>query len=517
MVSARRPLAAVVAAVLTGSLLAACGGGGGRPSSSPTTVARPSTLPPGTAPSPPAPPRASVQWSSCQGSAGPKGYDCATVMVPRNPTHPDGTTIGMALDRHRATGAKVGSLLVNPGGPGASGVDGLPDLVAHMPASLLARFDVVGFDPPGVARTAPITCLDSAGLAQYFHVDPAPPTPAGLAALVATDRTFAAGCQARSGAELPYVSTVDAAEDLDLVRAALGDSKLTYLGFSYGTLLGATYAGLFPTHVRAMVLDGALDPALPTIDQLDQQAASIDGQLQLFFRTCAQQTSCPWRPAGDPTAAFEALVAKVRATPLPAQHTARTVGPAELLYGTAVTLYSTASWNDLAYALAGRQQGRRHRLSDPLRPLHRPAERWLVQQPLRGQRGHQLPRRPGPLTGGHHRGGAGRGGRRPHFRACRISTVRRPVRSGRCRRPVASDRSRPPGSPPIVVVGSTGDPITPYHWAQSLAGELSHGVLLTRVGDGHTGYESSSCVRQAVDQYLITLAPPPAGTRCASN
>jgi pimeloyl-ACP methyl ester carboxylesterase len=437
-------------------------------------------------------------------------------MVPRNPTHPDGTMIGMALDRHRATGSKVGSLLVNPGGPGASGVDALPALVAHMPADLLARFDVVGFDPPGVARTAPITCLEPAGLAQYFHIDPAPPTSAGLAALVATDRTFAAGCQARSAAELPYVSTVDAAEDLDLVRAALGDSKLTYLGFSYGTLLGATYAGLFPTHVRALVLDGALDPALPTIDLLDQQAASIDGQLQLFFRTCAQQASCPWRPGGDPTAAFDALVAKVRATPLPAQHTTRTVGPAELLYGTAVTLYSTASWNDLAYALqaAGKGDG-----TDFLQLF----DVYTGRQPdgsynnlFEANAAINCLDAPAPSLATIAAAAPAAEAAAPIFglqnldseATCSVWPVPATGRIG----PIGA-----PGSPPILVVGSTGDPITPYRWAQSLAGELAHGVLLTRVGDGHTGYQSSSCIRQAADKYLITLAPPPAGTRCPSN
>ncbi|HEY3810146.1 MAG TPA: hypothetical protein VGL49_01835, partial [Acidimicrobiales bacterium] len=170
MAQPRRLLAVATAGALLLSLLVACGGGGTRPSTSPSTLARPSTLVPGTAG---ATPPTTVQWSACRGAAGPKGFQCATVMVPRNPSHPDGTNIGMALDRHRATGAKLGSLLVNPGGPGASGVDALPDLVAHMPASLLARFDVVGFDPPGVARTAPIVCLDGNGLAQYFHVDPA--------------------------------------------------------------------------------------------------------------------------------------------------------------------------------------------------------------------------------------------------------------------------------------------------------------------------------------------------------
>ena len=167
----------------------------------------------------------------------------------------------MAIDRRPASGKKIGSLLVNPGGPGVSGVDFLPVSRAGMPAALLARFDIVGFDPPGVARTAPINCLDDVRLAQYFDADPAPTTPAGVAALVSEAHTFAAGCEASSKAELPYVSTVDAAMDMDVPAPGPRRRQADYLGFSYGTLLGATYAELFPTRIRAMVLDGVLDPA----------------------------------------------------------------------------------------------------------------------------------------------------------------------------------------------------------------------------------------------------------------
>jgi pimeloyl-ACP methyl ester carboxylesterase len=437
-------------------------------------------------------------------------------MVPRHPSHPDGTMIGMALDRHRATGAKLGSLLVNPGGPGASGVDALPDLVAHMPASFLARFDVVGFDPPGVARTAPIVCLDSNGLARYFHVDPAPPTAAGLAALVATDRTFASGCQARSGAELPSVSTVDAAGDMDVVRAALGDSKLTYLGFSYGTLLGATYAGLFPTHVRALVLDGAIDPALPTIKQLDQQAEGVEGQLQLFFSTCARQANCPWRPAGDPTAAFESLLAKVRANPLPAHGTSRQVGPAELLYGTAVTLYSTATWNDLAAALRAASNGDGTDFLELFDAYTGRQSNGAYSNLFEANAAINCVDAPAPALAAISAAAPAAQADAPIFGLQNLYSE-----AGCSVWPVAATGTIGPiralGSPPIVVVGSTGDPITPYHWAQSLAGELAHGVLLTRVGDGHTAYESSACIRTAVDQYLITSTPPAAGTRCASD
>jgi pimeloyl-ACP methyl ester carboxylesterase len=436
-------------------------------------------------------------------------------MVPRNPSDPDGATIGMAIDRHPATGAKIGSLLVNPGGPGASGVDALPDLVSQMPSTLLARFDVVGFDPPGVERTAPITCLDSAGLAQYFHVDPAPLTTAGFNTLVSEDRTFADGCEAESGAELPYVSTVDAARDMDVLRAALGDSKLTYLGYSYGTLLGATYAGLFPTHVRAMVLDGALDPALPVVSELDQQSSSLEGQLEQFFSMCTSSASCAWQPVGSPTAAYEALLAKVRTDPLPARGTSRTVGPSELLYGTAVTLYSTSTWNDLATALQDASNGDGTDFLQLFDDYTGRQANGSYNNLFEANAAINCLDAPAPSLAQIQADAPAAQAAAPIFGVQNLyseagCTVWPVPATGR----VAPIRAI--GGPPIVVVGSTGDPITPYAWAQALASELSSGVLLTRLGDGHTAYGASSCIRTYVDQYLIDLTVPPVGIRCPS-
>jgi pimeloyl-ACP methyl ester carboxylesterase len=422
----------------------------------------------------------------------------------------------MAIDRHPATGRKIGSLLINPGGPGASGVDALATLVPKMPADLRAAFDIVGFDPPGVARTAPITCLDSAALGRYFHVDPEPPTAAGFAALVAADQAFAAGCQARSRAELPYVSTQDAARDMDVLRAALGDSKLTYLGLSYGSLLGATYAGLFPTHVRAMALDGALDPALPTITELNQQSAALDAELQQFFAWCARQSSCAWKPEGSSQAAYQALLDQVRAKPLPAQGTSRTVGPAELLYGTAVTLYSTSTWNDLGFALEAATAGDG---SDFLELF----DAYTGRQP-NGSYSNELEANvaincldaPAPSLTAVRAAAPAAEAAAPIFGPPNVNSE-----AGCSVWPIPATGHvgpiRAAGSPPIVVVGSTGDPVTPYTWAQSLSRQLANAVLLTRVGNGHTGYVNSSCIRSQVDRYLITLATPPVGTRCASD
>lgn len=421
----------------------------------------------------------------------------------------------MAIDRRPANGAKLGSLIVNPGGPGASGVDSLPELVGPMPNDVLANFDVVSFDPPGVQRTAPIVCLDSTGLQNYYHVDPEPVTQSGFDALVQADRTFDNGCQSRSGAELPYVSTADAAMDMDVLRRDLGDNKITYLGFSYGTLLGAVYANLFPHNVRAMVLDGALDPSVGVIPALDQQSASLDGQLKQFFASC-KPSSCVWKPAGDPMAAYQALLSKVRSTPLRVSGNTRTVGPSEFLYGTAVTLYSTATWRDLAVALQAASVG----------------DGGPFLQFFDAYTGRQAD---GSYNNLFEANAAINCADAP---APTISQLQADVPAAQAAAPVfgvqnlyselgcsvwpipASGKPGPihaAGAPPIVVVGSTGDPITPYQWAQSLASQLQSGVLLTREGDGHTAYRSSSCIRGDVDAYLINLTVPAPGTRCASD
>jgi pimeloyl-ACP methyl ester carboxylesterase len=503
MARARRLVAVGLVATLAVSLLAACGGGAGSRPAAPSSV-------------PDSAPGSTVRWSSCRGTAGPHSYQCATVQVPRDPSHPDGVTIGMAIDRRRATGNKIGSLLFNPGGPGESGVDYLPYLVAVMPAALLSRFDIVGFDPPGVARTAPISCLDNAGLAQFFHVDPAPPTPAGVNALLAADRTLAAGCEAHSAAELPYVSTADAARDMDVLRADLGDSHLTYLGFSYGSLLGATYAGLFPTRVRAMVLDGVLDPALPTITEVNQQAASIEDQLQQFLAACSLQSSCAWKPVGSPIAAFEALLAEVRTSPLPARGTSRRVGPSEFLYGAANALYSTSTWDDLADSLQAASRGDGTGLLALFDAYVQRNPDGSYSNLFEANAAVNCLDTPAPSLAVIAADAPAAEAAAPVFGLLTLYGA-----AGCTGWPVpATGRIAPiraAGSPPIVVVGSTGDPITPYRWAQSLASELEHGVLLTRVGDGHTAYDYSSCIRADVDQYLISLAVPPAGTRCASN
>ena len=462
-------------------------------------------------------PATPAQWQPCRSTAGPSGFQCATIQVPRNPAAPHpGDTIGMALDRRPASGQKIGSLLVNPGGPGASGIDFLPEVVKFLPQTMLDHFDVVGFDPPGVGRSAPIVCLDGPGLDQYFHADPAPPTAAGLDAVIGEDRTFAQGCQARSGAELPYVSTVDAAMDMDVIREDVGDPQLTYMGFSYGTFLGATYAGLYPTHIRAMVLDGAMDPSIPVFQSLDQQSAAFDADLASALSNCASQASCPWRAGPNPVQTFAQLMQRVRAHPLPASGMSRTVGPAELLYGTGAALYSTSTWSYLYRALAQASAGNGTYMLKLFDSYTGRAPNGQYTNEFEANAAVNCLDSPAPSVQAIQSHASVSASTAPVFGVpdlySELGCAVWPVPATGHPAPIHAA-----GSPPIVVVGTTGDPATPYEEAQSLASQLDHGVLLTRLGEGHTAYPFSSCIRNHVDSYLINLVVPPAGIRCPTN
>jgi pimeloyl-ACP methyl ester carboxylesterase len=460
---------------------------------------------------------APIKWAACHGSAGPSGFQCATIQVPRDPMHPSaGGTIGMALDRHQATKSKIGSLLVNPGGPGGSGIDFLPQIVGIFSPSLLQHFDIIGFDPPGVARTSPINCLPADQFAAYLEYNPVPTTPAQLNGYLAEDRTFAAACQRQSGAELPYVSTADAAMDMDVIRADAGDPKLTYFGFSYGTFLGATYANLFPTRVRAMVLDGAEDPSLTPIAGLAAQSAAFDGDLKDALDHCAQDANCAWTPQGDPIAAYEQLEARVAAHSVAVPGSRRTANLSVMLYGTALTLYDTSNWTQLYSALAGLEKGDGADMLQLFDDYTGRSPQGTYTNELEANVSVNCLDAPAPSVAAIQAAAAAAKAAAPVFGIpdlyselqCSVWPVPATGHTGAI---------RATGSPAIVVVGTTGDPATPYAEAQALAAQLSHGILLTRVGDGHTAYPFSLCIRQYVDSYITDLTDPPTNIHCPSN
>jgi pimeloyl-ACP methyl ester carboxylesterase len=520
----RRPtvLVAAVAAAL-GLLAAGCGSVATHPGGEAAASSSTTTAPGGNGSSTtaggafrPEP----VSWHACTAGEGPvqAGYQCASVAVPLDPSQPHGRTIDIGLDRHQATGAKQGSLIVNPGGPGESAVDQLPDLVKMLGVDLQTHFDVVGYDPPGVGHSAPITCLDQSAYAQYLHEDPAPPGPGGFPLAENEDKAFAQACEQRSGALLPHVSTVDAARDMEYVREALGDGKLNYLGFSYGTFLGATYAGMYGQNIRSMVLDGAIDPSVAITPFLMEQAQSLDSEFGQFARACETNPSCAWHQGGgsggDLVAAFQQLLTRVRQNPIPVGD--RSVGPAELLYGTVAGLYSTQSWPFIYQALAGAEAGDGSLILQAFDDYVGRQPDGTIDNSLEAENAVNCLDDPAPTA-------AQLQSDLPSFTAAapvfgpsvvygELSCSEWPVPATGSPHTIAA-----PNAPTIVVVGSTGDPVTPYAGAQHLAQQLTHGVLLTRDGVGHTGYGASTCIQQHVDSYLLTLQAPPPGTTCPSD
>lgn len=491
---------------------AGCGGGG--PPKRPPAAGRASTTtgaavtttaaaPPTTAP--PAPP---LQWAPC-GS-----LQCATLEVPLDYSQPAGARIGLAVARRpaRDPGRRVGSLVVNPGGPGDSGVDDLPNELRVLGPDVQDRFDIVSYDPRGVARSHPVRC-GAPGPTTGPLPDPAPTDAAGRRQLEADDRAYVSACLSASGAALlAHVGTREGVEDLDRLRAALGDERLTFVGHSYGTYLGALYADAYPARVRALVLDGALDPALDLTRQVAAQAVGFDRVLGEFLSWCASDPApCGWRPGADPGASFRSLLDAARRHPLPAGGSRR-MGAGEIYEAVEGVMYSPSRWPALGQALGAAAAGN----GAPVVGL---SDAYLNHGGPNGADAfeavtcadHPAPRDPAayPALARQLAGSAPVFG--PVFAWGVLACGLWPVPPTGRPRPV-----RAAGSPPILVVSTTADPVTPAAWAGSLAAELEHGVLLMRQGRDHVAYFYSACVRSWVDGYLLSGATPPPGTICAT-
>jgi len=458
------------------------------------------------------PPVTPVHWTPCG------ALQCGTVAVPLDYAQPQLGTIQIALAMHPATDAaeRIGSLVIDPGGPGGSGVDDLPAELSVLTPELLARFDIVEFDPRGVQRSSPVLCSTGTSSVPASSTpgplpDPVPGSVGAQLSLIANDESYTAQCESVSGRLLPFVGTVDVARDLDRIRQALGDAQLTYFGHSYGTLLGAVYAQMFPTHVRAMVLDGAIDPAMSTEQMVDEQSEGFESVLDDFFAWCTS-SGCPWRPAGGASAAaLLALIAQSRSQPIPAGG-GRTAGPGALYYAVLSALYARSYWptlgNALAQAAAGDGAGALSMADNyvsggssnaadaetSIDCLDHPVARGSTTIPeLAAQAAVKAPFF-GPLLAWSEA-------------TCAVW----PVPATRTPAPTTAV-----GSPPILVVGATKDPATPYVWAQRLAAELQHGELVTWQGENHVAYYYSGCVR-AIDQaYFVAGTLPAPGTVCTN-
>jgi pimeloyl-ACP methyl ester carboxylesterase len=453
-----------------------------------------------------------LRWSACH-----HGFQCARLTVPLDYAHPAGRTIELSVVRLRSSGdGPRRSLVLNPGGPGASGVDYALNAESAVSKDVRRHFDVVGFDPRGVQRSAPVRCLTDAELDIFVSIDGSPDTPAEEQALQQEWSGLAAGCVDRRPDVTAHVSTDEAVRDLDVLRAALGDWRLSYLGKSYGTLLGTTYADRFPERVGRFVLDGQVDPAASPTEIADGQVTGFQRALDAFLRDCVRRSGCPLD--GDATAAgaqLGRLVDRTDAHPLRGED-GREVTQAMAIAGMAEALYDERGWPLLRQAVAEMRRGDGATLlslsdfySDrgpgghyttnaieafyAISCLDRSETRTLDEQRAQAQ---ELDAR-SPVFGSFIGWGD-------------LPCLGWPVPSHDDAGPATA-----PGSRPILVVGTTRDPATPYEWAKTVAGTLDSGRLLTYVGDGHTAYRrGSACVDRAVDRYLLEGRLPAAGTHC---
>jgi pimeloyl-ACP methyl ester carboxylesterase len=461
-------------------------------------------------------------WANCHQEAAkllhrpPSGvtYDCATIEVPQDWTKPSpGKTFHISLIRVRSGRQhdRIGSLVVNPGGPGGSGVDLAVYLSQQLPFDILERFDIVGFDPRGVSRSDPVKCFTDADLDNTFATDPDPQSQADFDAVVALNKKMATQCQTKYGDTLPLFATEQAAKDIDAIRLAVGDPKLTYLGFSYGTLLGATYAQLFPRNIRAMVLDGAVDPTAQPVQSAEGQAKGFTLAFDEFAEWCKNNApQCPIAP--DAKAAVAAALDKGRKAP-PTAKDGRKVTAGWIITGVFAALYSQREWPLMAEGIANVNRGDAERI---LQLADSYAERDSS-----GRYGNMFDifntvscdDDPGGETVEQARALQGQWrARYPLFGtslavgmvSCAVWPAKRdPYPTGKA-----------VGAPPIVVVGTVNDPATPYAQTAKLANMLGVGRVVTWQGQGHTAYPQTTCIRAAVDAYLIGLSVPPDGLTC---
>ena len=432
--------------------------------------------------------------------------------MPLDYSKPDGPTIQVAVAEHPAEdpSGELGPLIINPGGPGGSGIDDLPDELSVLTPALLDDFDIVSFDPRGVDRSAPVTCGESGGTSvpQGLLPDPVPQTASAQQAVLANDEAYAQACEKASGDLLPNVGTVDAAEDLDRIRVALGVSQITYFGHSYGTLLGLVYAEMFPTHLRAMVLDGVIDPALSTEQMVTDQAVGFEDVLDQFFSWCAS-SGCAWQEGSDPIETLLHLTSMLRASPIPAGG-GRQAGVGELYTAVLSALYTTSTWPELGTALADAQAGN----GGPLLSMTDGYESENGPNSADANNAincvdHPVPRDPSAYPGMALQAATQAPFFGPMLMWSLLQCAVWPALPTRTPAPVQAA-----GAPPILLVSSSGDPATPHEWAVSVDHELAHASLVTWQGDDHVAYYYSACVRSIDQAYFVNGTLPANGTVC---
>lgn len=461
-----------------------------------------------------------LSWSACE-----NGMQCATARAPMDWQNPQDAEIELALVRQPATGQKIGSLLINPGGPGGSGYDFVMESIDYGTSETLqSRYDIVGFDPRGVGRSSAVSCYDDPAFLDEFNYGDgtiedfgAPGSDSWIAENERAAAEFAASCLEFTGPLLQFVDTVSAARDMDLLRAVLGDAKLNYLGYSYGTFLGATYADLYPEKTGRLVLDGALDPATSDFDVTKTQAMGFESAFRAYLADCVTREECPFFGSSVDAAMARTgeLLTQLQTAPLPGAD-GRLLWQGTMFTAIILPLYSQDNWpflDDLFSEVFAGETGTAFYLADFYNGRNpdgsykdNSTEAFISINCLDyvSQTSNEAMRAEAVLL-------------------AEAAPVFGPVMSyggSLCKAwPFPSTRERvaiaAEGSADILVVGTTNDPATPYVWAVQLADQLANGHLVTYQGEGHTAYTSGDpCVLDVVDSFFIDGTVPASDPMC---
>lgn len=452
-------------------------------------------------------------WRACGG-----GFECATLSAPLAYADQGGPGVSIEVARLPATdpARRIGPLLMNPGGPGASAIGLLRSLGPRLAPEIRARFDLVAFEPRGVGGSTTLNCHDN--LQAFIAADPSPDNAAEWATMQAVSSAFARNCGADLSYFLAHLGTRDVVQDMELLRRELGAEQISYLGYSYGTVIGSVYADMYPGRVRAFVLDGAFDFAgADGPEGLRKQSVGFERALDAFLAACAKPT-CPLAANGDPRAALDGLLAKVEVAPIPAPGADRMLGPGEADLGVLFGLYAQSLWPAMASAVSQAIAGNGTALVELADAyLGRNAdgsygnlmEVYLAVSCL----DYSWPR--DPLA--YESLAAISAIDAPHFGPANLLTSALPCATWAAE-PNPLSIPRAAGAPPILVIATTNDPATPYMEGIALAHRLESGVLLTHEGEGHTVYaQGNACIDATVNAYILALHVPPDGSRCTAD
>ena len=461
-----------------------------------------------------------VSWAPCKDKP---QMQCANVKVPLDYKKPGGKAITVAMAKLPAKGGKpIGSLFVNPGGPGESGIDLVSRADKSFSKDVLDKYDIIGFDPRGVGSSTPVDCIDNRELGKILDSDIDTSTEAGRKARKAQARQIAKGCKDKSGELLAHVGTEPAARDMDVMRGLVGDKKLNYLGFSYGTSLGGMYADIFPKKVGRMVLDGAANPQQSFLPSTYTQMLSFEKSFERYAERCVKTGNCSLGPSVDAAKKkMRALLDQARVKPFKTSDPNRPLNQTMLHSAVISLLYEDRTWS--VFNQAFDQLIKQNDGSLFLKVFDATSSRegdgnkgnraeayWAINCADYAQESEadylkyaNKLKREAPAIG--------------------AFSAQDTIAFYMCTELPHHPKSNPgpyraKGSAPIVVIGTKYDPATPYSWAQALHKSLSNSVLLTWEGDGHTAYgRGSSCIGSAVDKYLLTGEVPKDGLDCPTE